>query len=149
MPTDTENILNLLAATILADKRIRDVEIESFATGVTQLTSSLNIEIDVSEANITSWFDMHKEEIRKKSISPYSRDWICEILENLSHLENKQVILKIMRDIAKSDAQFHISERSLISFAQRIGVITQSHLASNKNKTPSKLQNVKPKPVRG
>jgi len=86
MPTDTENILNLLAATILADKRIRDVEIESFATGV---------------------------------ISPYSRDWICEILENLSHLENKQVILKIMRDIAKSDAQFHISERSLVSFAQR------------------------------
>jgi len=119
MPNDTENILNLLAATILADRRIHDAEVETFATSVTELSSSLDMDLKVSEANILQWFDTHKAGIRQKTISPYSKDWICEILENLSHIKNKQAILTAMKDIAKSDAYYHMSERSLVNFAQR------------------------------
>lgn len=119
MPNDTENILSLLAATILADKRIHDAEVETFASGVTQLTNSLNIELDCSEASIPTWFDRHKSNIREKTVSPYSKDWICEILEGLSHIENKQAILAVMKDIAKADNHVHVSERSLVAFTQR------------------------------
>ena len=113
--TDVNNILNLIAATIFADKHVYDSEIEAFV----KTTSKLNLGQDLSETQLSNWYEANKSNIRQKLASPFFKDWFYELLDQLSEIPDKASIINVMREVSKADGEVHISERALITLAER------------------------------
>lgn len=118
--TDLDDILNLLAATIIADKRVFAAEIDTFIKAANSLKIARLIEPRLSETRLLSWYEMNKEALKGKIISPYFKTWFYGCLDRLAHIKDKQDFLSVMQDIAISDGELHVSERALI-------VLTELH----------------------
>ena len=119
MISDMDNILRLLAATIFVDKRVYEDEVTALVSGAQQLSAAGHMDPDLSDDKIMTWYEANKDGIREETASPFFKDWLSSLLDELSHVENKASILAVMKVIAKSDGQFHISERTLVAFAER------------------------------
>lgn len=118
IPKDLDNILSLLAVTIIADKRVFAAEIQAFVKATTQLKQALLIEPKLSEAKLLSWYEMNKDDLTEKVHSPYFKTWFYDCLDSLADLPDKSALLKAMGDISLSDGELHVSERALIVLAK-------------------------------
>lgn len=114
-----DDILRLLVATIFADKRIFASEIDAFLSSAIILPAISQSKRNFSEAKLLAWYEIHKDTIRDKITTPYFKDWFYELLDKLSHLEDKKSILRAMKDISIADGEVHVSERALITLAAR------------------------------
>lgn len=119
MQIDLHNILSLFTATIIADKHIYASEINAFLKSKGTLKIARQIDPKISEAKLLAWYEMNKDDIRQKLMTPYFKDWLYATLENLTHVSDKDRILDVMREIAIADGEVHVSERALISLTQR------------------------------
>jgi len=114
------DLLNLLATTIFADKRILAKEIETFLKAADDIGQIYKTDETVSEAKLLSWFDSNVDNIRSKLQTPDFESWFYGCLNRLEGLYDKRALMAIMVDIAKADDDFHISEKALI-------VLTANH----------------------
>lgn len=119
MKNELSDILSLIAATILADKRVYASEIDAFIKTTSKLDVVVRLEPKISEARLLSWYEQNKDDIRQKITAPYFKDWFYKLLDQLAHLSEKKPILDVMRDISQADGEVHISERALITLAER------------------------------
>ena len=119
MKTELSNILNLIAVTILADKRIYASEIETFIKATSQLDAVKSLEPKISEARLLSWYELNKADIQEKIATPYFKDWFYKLLDQLAHIPEKKPILDVMKSIAEADGEVHVSERALMTLAER------------------------------
>ncbi len=146
-PDEFDNVLSLMAAIIFADKQVYDSEVTTFLQSVSQLnfeqdfnpatscqltvTPTLCIEEaaqenteralgrSISTSEISEWYEDNNGRIRETLSTPYFKDWFYGLLDQISHLPNKEKILSVMRDISKADGKVHVSERALITLAER------------------------------
>lgn len=112
------HIYVLLCAVILADKRVRDVEIDSFVTIVSGLQIALNDPNPETSRQIRCWFDNHHSGI---SHWLHTDRWPINIaahLKALNGFNRKWHLLQAMRTIAMSDLEFHNSEFEILKFAK-------------------------------
>ena len=114
LSTKLHDVLSLFAVTIFADKRVFAKEIETFMRAAKRMNVIQNDDEHLSEAKLLYWFDVHKDSIRQVVKSSEFEPWLYSLLERLKPVKNKNVILNIMADIAKSDSDFHVSEKALI-----------------------------------
>ena len=116
---DLHNILCLIAACIFADKHIYDSEIEAFVTSTLKLKIAKRLEPKLSKTRLLAWYEENKQTIRQRLETPYFKDWFYDLLNQLAKVPDKDSILNVMRDIARADGEVHISERALITLAER------------------------------
>lgn len=119
MPNPLNSVLNLIAATILADKRIYACEVETFLREASSLNLIKELEPEISETKLLKWYELNKDAIESNLSTPYFKDWLYSILNQLSTVPQKESILAVMKKIAKADDEVHISERALISLTER------------------------------
>ena len=144
---DLDNLLSLITASILADKRVFDCELDVFIKSTSQLNLECDFEFSeparlqvnsefkiraskqsntvndlqakISEPELLKWYELNKDIIRNKIASPFFKDWFYELLDQLADLPNKGAITGIMREISQADGELHISERALITLAEQ------------------------------
>jgi uncharacterized tellurite resistance protein B-like protein len=119
MPNPLNSILNLIAATILADKRVYASEVEAFITETSKLALVKQLEPNISEAKLLAWYEMNKDAVEANLKGPYFKNWLYSLLDQISKLNGKDQILEVMNKIARADDNVHVSERALIRLAER------------------------------
>ena len=121
-----DDMLCLLMAIIVADKRTYAEEIQSFLSEAARLQVTLGIEPKWSEAQLLMWYELNKDEVKKQALGPYLKSWLYERVNRLADIENKPAILEAMRRVAISDGNMHVSERALILLTARQWVLHPS-----------------------
>ena len=119
MPNPLDSVLNLIAATILADKRVYASEVEVFIKQSSRLKLIRRLDPKISEAKLLSWYELNKDSINDRLSTPYFKDWFYATLDQIAELPDKQTILDVMRKISAADDDVHVSERALITLAER------------------------------
>lgn len=119
MPNPLNSVLNLIAATILADKRVFASEVEVFIQQASRLEIVQRLDPKISEAKLLAWYELYKEAIESNLRTPYFKDWYYGLLEQISSLQDKEKLLDVMRNISAADGEVHVSERALIILAER------------------------------
>jgi len=71
------------------------------------------------EAKLLSWYELNKDSINDRLSTPYFKDWFYATLDEIAELPDKQTILEVMRKISAADDDVHVSERALITLAER------------------------------
>lgn len=119
MNIEAHNILNLISATIFADKRVHESEVKAFLNSTRNLKPLRQRVPNLSEAKLLSWYELNKDEVRNRLSTPYFKDWFYELLEALSSISDKASIVEAMRRVSEADGEIHVSERALIVLAER------------------------------
>lgn len=119
MRSDLKDVLSLIAATIFADKHVYASEIDEFMKSTSKLKIVRSLEPKISEAKLLAWYEMNKEEVRDYLATPYFKDWFYGILDRLKDIPNKETIIETMHKISIADGSIHVSERALITLAER------------------------------
>lgn len=112
---ELDDLLSLFAAAIIADKRVFAQEVDVFLKATSTLKIALDIQPNLSEARILSWYEMNKDAIREEIAGPYFRSWLYDRLDRLAHIKGKQGILDILNKISLADGELHSSESALMS----------------------------------
>jgi uncharacterized tellurite resistance protein B-like protein len=121
-----DDILTLLALSIVADGRVADEEIGVFKKAVTQIhLSDLDI-ILPSEDDAIAWFSRYHHDIREIAFGEQDdfEHRLTELLYRLSAHIRPEALLHTLQMIAISDGELHINERRLIAFIK-------AHFGSN------------------
>jgi len=118
-----DDLLSLLMAVIVADKRVFAEEIQAFLSEATKLQATLELKPKWSEAQLLMWYEMNKDDVKAQALGPYLKTWLYERVDRLADIENKPAILEAMRQIAVSDGNMHVSERALIVLTARQWVL--------------------------
>ena len=119
MSTETDNILNLIAATIFADQRVYNSEIQVFVNATAELKILQTVKPRLTENRILAWYETNKGRIFEKVKMPYFKDWFYSLLDQLSDVEDEEQIIDIMQKISRADGSVHVSERALFTLAKR------------------------------
>ena len=119
MANPLNSALNLIAATILADKRVFACEVEVFIKEASKLELVRNLDPAMSETKLLEWYELYKEAIEANLNTPYFKDWYYSLLEDVSSLQDKETLLEVMRKISEADDEVHVSEQALIKLAER------------------------------
>ena len=114
---DIDDLLTLLALSIFVDKRVFAEEITTFMRESKTLQSGLQIEPRLTEARLLSWFEAHREALKKQVEALDFTSWIIPLLERLKPLHDKSLILDMMNEISISDGELHETEDNLIKLA--------------------------------
>lgn len=118
MSPEQNDILSLIAASIFADKRIYESEIEAFVKASSELQTVNAVSLSLSEVELLKWYEVNKDEISQKVSAPYFKDWFYELLTRLSGVQDKQPILDAMQKISIADGSVHVRERALMTLAK-------------------------------
>ena len=105
--------------TTLSDKKLYDTEIQSFVKTVKTLDTQNCFTEPLSEAKLILWIEINKEQLLYLNKTPEVGKWHKVCLEALEEVENKPQILQAMIEIAKSDDEFHFSEKALVILTAR------------------------------
>ena len=116
-PTQRDLVYTLLGAVILADQKVRSVEIETFKALVSGFQSALKQVDPLSPEEIESWFEVNRGDIEMMMGAPDVVDRLSKILAALEDFPYKPQLLKAMDRIALSDQELHPSEIDLIALA--------------------------------
>lgn len=119
MSNPLDSVLNLIAATILADKRVYASEVDVFIKQSSRLKLIRRLDPKISEAKLLSWYELNKDSINDRLSTPYFKDWFYATLDQIAELPDKQTILDVMRKVSAADDDIHVSERALITLAER------------------------------
>lgn len=115
--THRYHIYVLLCAVILADKRIRDVEIETFISLVSGFQVALDDPQPQTDDEIRHWFEDNNGGVSNWLHQDNWRQNIENHLKALSGFDYKWQLLQAMRSIAISDKEFHKSEVAILRLA--------------------------------
>ncbi|WP_026942822.1 TerB family tellurite resistance protein [Hellea balneolensis] len=110
----TDDILSLLVATILADKRVYAREIDTFLKAAKKLAQLPDAPVNLSEAKLLLWYETNSDSIKDKLSSSKFEPWLDGCLSRLRNLKGKRYITDIMTEIANADDEFHVSEKALL-----------------------------------
>ena len=119
MPNPLNSVLNLIAAAIMADKRVFASEVEVFVKEASQLEIVQRLDPVMSEAKLLEWYELYKDAIEANLKTPYFKDWYYSLLKQISALPDKEQMLEVMRKISAADDEIHVSERALVRLAER------------------------------
>ena len=123
-------LLSLLAMTVLADKRVYAVEIDSFVKTALSLKFQINFNDALSEPKLLMWFELNRDTLRAKIKTPAFEKWFKDCLETLSPIKGKTQILEAMNQIAQADQDFHFGEIALITLTANHWNIALPELSS-------------------
>ncbi len=109
--------LILLAAVILIDSRVREVEVDTFVELITGFQNALRENDPMSREEISDWFDAHKSRIRDMLDSPKRDEKLRLLFDDLDSFVFKPHLLAAMESIAISDKELHSTEVDIIQMA--------------------------------
>lgn len=110
-PVD-QSVLELLAMTIFADKKVCSEEIMAFVETVQFLQVKNVLLTDLSEAKIILWYETYKSSLAEQLKTAEFEDWLRKTLAQVRQVADKQVILEGIEKIARADNELHISEKA-------------------------------------
>ncbi len=108
-------VLNVIALSIFADKRVLSEEISAFVESADLLQSKLHSDILISETKLLLWFELNRTELQSKMQlgSSAFQHWFEDLLLELPAMSNKRFITDIVGRISNADGELHISEKAL------------------------------------
>ncbi len=115
-PIDKHHVYTLLCTVILADKKVLNVELETFIKVATGIQTALNDRVIDTPSDLQKWFDFNLVRISSFLLRNNWQANIAEHLKALSHVGYKWHIIQAMKSIAVSDNEFHSSEVGIIKF---------------------------------
>ena len=119
MRTQIDDILTLLALTIIADKKVIDQEVDTFLQIPPQITNDLGLDNSISQSKLLAWIYANQARVKTMLSSPEFDDILIGIFKRTQAVPNKQAILNKMTKIAAADNEIHVSEQALIILAAR------------------------------
>jgi len=105
-------VLELLAMTIFADKKIYSEEIKAFSASVQDLQSKEVLSTDFCETKIILWYELYKRPLQEKLKTHNFEFWLEQTLERVNKSTHKPAILDAIDYIARADDEHHISEKA-------------------------------------
>lgn len=126
-----DDLLCLLMAVIVADKRVFAEEVQALLTEAAKLQLNLKVEPKWSEAKFLMWYELNKTSVKQQALGPNLESWLYERVNRLADIEEKPVILEAMRQIALADGEIHVSEQALIVLTARQWVLHPSGDSQN------------------
>ena len=118
---EMDDIMTVLAISIVSDGRIADEEIAVFKQAVTHIALSDAELRPPSEDAAISWFSKYHHDIR--TIAFGSQDEfetrLTELLDRLALHVRPEALIHTLEMISISDGEVHINERRLISFIKK------------------------------
>ena len=119
-PKPINDILTILAITVVADKRIFAKEVDSFINSARNLEVLETANIDLSPAKLLIWFENNRDDLKARmNQAPTFEKWFNTIIDNLSEHPARHSILNRMIKISKADGELHISEKALITLVAK------------------------------
>lgn len=118
-----DDLLCLMTAVIVADKRTFAEEIETFLAEMAKFQTLFQIQPEWCEAKLLMWYELNKDAVRQKALGPDLKSWLYERLNRLAHVEDKPAILESMRKVSIADGKIHVAERALMVLAARQWVL--------------------------
>lgn len=116
---DWHNILTLFTVIILIDKRIYKEEVDTFVALAIKLNSKISPDIFMTQKMAFDWFVDNRDKVKRITEAPDSERRIDQLITSLSPLPRLDSILKIMFEIARSDNDYHKSEKQVIKLAAK------------------------------
>jgi len=112
-----QNILNIIALSILADKKVRRAEIDGFASAAKNVPSLQNATSPrLSDVWLEGWYNANKIKLIQTMQSQSFSNWFRKSLDQVTDIDDQSAILKAMEFVAISDYDFHDDERNLIKY---------------------------------
>ena len=116
-PAQRDLVYTLLGAVILADRKVRTVEIDTFKSLVKGFQSALKQIDPLTDNEIESWFAINRPDIESLMNGSEGADRLSKIFLALKGFEYKSQLLTAMKRIAVSDQELHQSEIDLMDLA--------------------------------
>lgn len=114
-----DDLLTLLAVTIFADKRVFAREIEAFLHSSKTLNLGAGRSKKVNQDTLLLWFEANRQELKAIHTRDDFADWFADLTRRLAAYPDKEKLLGIMNDIARSDGEVHVSETALMVLCAR------------------------------
>jgi uncharacterized tellurite resistance protein B-like protein len=111
-----ENILNIIALSILADKKVHRVELDSFKSVAQNIPGLQNMTPRLSGVWLEGWYNNNKIRLIQEMQSRSFSSWLCNGLDAVTDTEDQSAILKAMEAISISDFDYHPNEENLIKY---------------------------------
>ena len=119
-PKPINDILTILAITVVVDKRVFAKEVDSFINSARNLDILETPDLDLSPAKLLMWFESNRDDLKARmNQAPSFEKWFNAIIDNLSEHPARHSILNRMIKISKADGELHISEKALITLVAK------------------------------
>jgi uncharacterized tellurite resistance protein B-like protein len=118
-----DDLLCLLMAVIVADKRVFAQEVQAFLTEAAKLQVKFEIMPQWSEAKFLMWYELNKATVKQQALGPNLESWLYERVGRLAVIDDKPAILEAMRQVALADGEIRVSEQALIVLTARQWVL--------------------------
>lgn len=114
-----QSILELLAMTIFADKKIYADEIQAFTHSVIKLQNEGMLSTNMTEVKIILWYETHKDALMEYLTTSKFEIWLSGKIFDLDRVPDKFKVLEAIEYISFSDGEEHISEKALRMLASK------------------------------
>jgi hypothetical protein len=111
------DILTLLAIAVLADNRIRDLELVEFCHEAQSLNQHYDPERILSRTALRKWFDDNQLVIKNTLAGPSRKDFISTALARIDDVPMRPHILQSIFGIIVCDYELHDEESNFIKAA--------------------------------
>lgn len=119
MKTDLDTLLTLISTMIFADQRVYASEVMAFVKLTNELVAARGIDPDLSEAQLLTWYEYNKADIRARLVAPDFALWFHDLIVRLKDVADKPAILEVMNEISAADGEVHVNETALIQLVAR------------------------------
>ena len=116
-PDDREHILVLLCAIVLADKRVRPIEVETFSALIRGLDAEFRELAPPPEEDTAAWFLKNRANVAAMLAAPDREARLVRHFLALDGFAYKRQLLEAMESIAVSDRELHDAEFDLMLLA--------------------------------
>ncbi len=121
-PIYREDVLVLLALTVMADKRVISHEITAFIGATKGIEAKLGLVTTFTRDSALAWFENNQSRVQAMLTHENFAPELHALLKRLAPTQSKSVLFDAMLKIAKSDDEFHISEHALIELVAKYWV---------------------------
>jgi hypothetical protein len=112
-----ETVATLFAIAVLADHRIRDVELVEFVHACSVQNLKIRPDTLLSRREILDWFNRHKEKIEQALNSPDHDAYKTEVLSHILDMDLQRSVLSSIFTISICDYELHDEESAFITQA--------------------------------
>jgi len=113
------HILNLLAITVIVDKKVYKEEVDCFVAEALALKDDISPDMLFSKKMVFDWFVVHRDEITKWLGEDDSQTHILRHILALGENRHRAKILNAMYAVAMSDNNYHKSEVGTLTLAAK------------------------------
>lgn len=118
---ELDDVMTILAISIVADSRVANEEIEVFRKVVSKIKlSNLDIKLPSEDAAI-AWLKLHRQDITSIVFGPKLtfEDRLNSLLDRLATHTDPEALIHALQMISIADGEIHDKETQLISFIKR------------------------------